>query len=53
MRKKVLKAIPIKATIKNQIPPNRMAKIIKKATSNVVKEMERLELSDPTVGSTK
>ena len=28
-----------------------MAKIIKKATSNFVKEMEQLELSVPTVGS--
>lgn len=49
--------MPIKATVKNQVPPNRMVKIIKKkkiikkATSNVVKEMEQLELSDPTVGS--
>ena len=51
MKKKFLKAMPIKATVKNQVPPNRMAKIIKKATSNVVKEMEQLELSDPTVGS--
>lgn len=43
--------MPIKATIKNQVPPNRTAKIIKKATSNVVKEMEQPKLSDPTVGS--
>lgn len=29
-----------------------MPKIIKKETSNVVKKMEQLDLSDPTVGST-
>ena len=44
--------MPIKATIKNQVPPNRTAKIIKKATSNVVRKMEQLDLSNPTVGST-
>lgn len=46
-----LKAMPLKATIKNQVSPSRMPKIIKKAASNVVKKMEQLDLSDPTVGS--
>lgn len=52
MKKKVLKSNAFKATVKNQVLPNRMPKIIEKATSNVVKKMEQLDFSDPTVGST-
>ena len=51
-KKKVLKSNAFKATIKNQVLPNRMPKIIEKATSNVVRKMEQLDLSNPTLRST-